>query len=82
MKIKDNLEKSIAEILTSKGIRFIHESYSNGVNQRLDFFLPDHYVYIEVKKFHSDRIIEQLKSQENVIVIQGRKSIEFLKKIL
>jgi len=30
----------------------------------------------------SDRTIDQLASQENVIVIQGIKSIEFLEKIL
>jgi hypothetical protein len=79
MEITDDLENAVAKILTRKNIRFIH---AYGRNQRLDFYLPDYDVYIEIKKFHSDRIIAQLRSQNNVIVIQGRKSIEFLNNIL
>lgn len=81
MKITDDLEKRVAEILSRKGIKFTHESYK-GIDQRLDFFLPEYDIYIEIKKFHTDRVLEQLKSQDNIILIQGIKSIEFLEKIL
>lgn len=72
----DHLEKAVGECLTRKGITFIHESQDP--DQDLDFYLPDYDVYIEVKQFYADRISRQLASRDNVIVIQGRKSIEFL----
>lgn len=76
----DFLEKEIAELLTVKGIKFIHESEDR--NLRLDFYLPDFDIYLEIKQYHSDRVNEQLKSEENVIVIQGKKSLEFFKHAL
>ena len=82
MKISDNLELRIAELLTRKAIKFVHEGYKNGINQRLDFYLPDHDIYIEVKKFHTDRVLKQLESQDNIILVQGDKSVKFLEGIL
>lgn len=76
MHYSDHLEKAVGECLTRKGITFIHESQDP--DQDLDFYLPDYDVYIEVKQFHTDRISRQLASRDNVIVIQGRRSIEFL----
>jgi hypothetical protein len=76
----DHLEKEVAEVLESKGIDFVHESEGNSSN--LDFYLPAYDVFIEVKQFHSDRVVKQLASKDNVIVIQGKKSIAFLKSIL
>lgn len=77
MKITDDLEKEVAKILKSKGIKFVHESYKNGIDQRLDFYLPDFDVYLEVKKFHTERTIQQLEYQRNVILIQGRNQLIF-----
>ena len=77
---KDHLELAVAEMLLDLKINFIHESQNNGSN--LDFYLPDFDVFIEVKQFHTDRVNKQLTSQENVILIQGKKSIEMLKKLL
>jgi len=82
MKITDNLELRIADLLNSKCIKFVHEGYKNGINQRLDFYLPDHDIYIEVKKFHTDRVLKQLESQDNIILVQGDKSVKFLESIL
>lgn len=39
---------------------------------RLDFYLPDHGVFIECKQFYSERIARQMSSVHNVIVIQGK----------
>lgn len=71
----DELEELIGDTLTSCDIRFER-------SQRLDFFLPDHDVYLEVKKYHSDRSSSQLSSQDNVILIQGAKSVKFICHIL
>lgn len=79
-KISDFLEKKVSEILISQKIKFIHESEKNGSN--LDFYLTDYDVYIEVKQYHTDRVAKQLASKDNVILIQGRKSIAMLTKLL
>lgn len=80
MKITDDLELRVIDVLNRKQVEFIHESKGN--NQRLDFYLPDYDVYIEVKKFHTDRVLDQLNSQNNIILIQGEKSIRFIENIL
>ncbi|CAB4218679.1 hypothetical protein UFOVP1605_41 [uncultured Caudovirales phage] len=72
--ISCDLEQSLADSLTEVGISFIHESQRK---QRLDFYLPDFDIWIEVKKFDSERTGEQIKSQENVVLIQGKKAMEF-----
>jgi NMD protein affecting ribosome stability and mRNA decay len=71
----DHLELSVARNLTRLNIPFIHESENK--EQGLDFYIPEKDVYIEVKQFHSDRIVKQMASKENVIVLQGRKAIQF-----
>jgi len=76
----DHLEKQIAEVLDSLGIDFVHESEDK--YQELDFWLPRHDVYIEVKQFHASRIEKQMASRSNVIVLQGRKSVELFKTLL
>lgn len=77
----DHLERMLGDTLTELNIPFIHESQGNG--SRLDFYLPRSKVYIEVKQFHSDRVLNQLKSKDNIILLQGRGAvlafIEFLK---
>jgi myo-inositol-1-phosphate synthase len=78
----DDLEKQVADLLIERGVKFLHESqYNKGQDRVLDFYLPDFDVYIEVKQFHTERSSGQLSSQDNVILIQGRKSIEFLKQL-
>lgn len=66
----DELEEKVGQALQEANILFTK-------NQRLDFFLPDFNVFIEVKKYHSDRSPSQLASEENVILLQGAKSISF-----
>lgn len=76
----DHLEKEVADILFELNINFIHESESK--KPILDFYLIDFDVFIEVKQFSSDRIHKQLCDKDNVILIQGRKSVKMLKTLL
>lgn len=70
-----DLELEIEQALIDAGIKFKCE-------QRLDFFLPDFNVYVEVKKFHSDRSASQLASQDNVILVQGRLAVKLFCSLL
>ena len=73
--MKDHLENAIEKALIEAKIKY-------KTKQRLDFYLPQHDVYIEVKQYHSDRSNDQLKSQENVIFIQGKKAVELFCKMI
>lgn len=70
----DPMEEATEKWLLTNGIRY--ERMDAGIG--LDFFLPDFDLYIEVKRFHSPRIGEQMSRAENVIAIQGIKSFNFL----
>lgn len=78
----DHLEQKVGEALSDAGISFIHESQDNILTKALDFYLPDNETYIEVKQYHTDRTNEQLKRDDNIIVLQGKKSVEFFCKSL
>ena len=70
----DHLEKKLAEALDEVGIQFVHESENS--EQELDFYIPFFDVYIEVKQFHAERIARQMSSKDNVLDVQGMKSID------
>jgi hypothetical protein len=72
----DHLEKRVAEVLDKAEIEFVHESENK--EQGLDFYLPFFDVYIEIKQFHADRISRQMSSKDNVIAVQGTKSVNLL----
>lgn len=72
----DHLEKMLGDAFISKGISFTHES-EKGANQKLDFHLTDLGIFIEVKQYHAERIGKQCGYEENVIVLQGFKSVLF-----
>jgi hypothetical protein len=74
--IMDPMEMLVAEALARAGVRFEHDF--SGKTKGLDFFLPEHDIFIEVKRFHSDRIGEQMSRAENVIAVQGKAAVEFL----
>jgi hypothetical protein len=76
----DNLEREISKLLDTMKINYIHESMNNGSS--LDFYLSDFNVYIEVKRFHTERSLRQLASRDNIILVQGKGSVEFLKSII
>jgi len=71
------LEKLVAEALTRANIKWIHEPPLPHTLRRIDFYLPDYNVYIEVKSFYSSkRIHEQLSNVQNSILIVGYKAVE------
>lgn len=76
----DHLEEQIAYALDNVGIAFTHESENK--EQGLDFYLPEYDVYIEVKQYHADRIAAQMKTQDNVIAIQGKAALNFFVNLL
>lgn len=75
MSTNDPMEGMIRAALTRAGIRFVEGDRNPA---RLDFYLPEFDLYIEVKQFHSDRIAGQMARAENVIVAQGSKAVEAL----
>jgi hypothetical protein len=72
----DDLEERISKLLNFMNVEFTHESENK--EQVLNFYLPQHDIYIEVKKFHTDKVNNQLKLKDNVILFQGIKTIKFL----
>lgn len=82
LQLSDPLEQYIADSLTRAGIDFIHESQNDQATKCLDFYLPDHGVYLEIKGGHSNRIAGQMARDFNVIAIQGVKSVDFICKLL
>src|SRR3546814_9274679 len=70
--ISDPVEEIIASALTQARVRFVHESEAKGECRGLDFYLPDHDLFIEVTAYYTPRKIEQLSRAPNVILIQGR----------
>lgn len=71
-----DLEKVLHEALYKRGIHAVHES--QGDTGGLDFYLPGFGVYLEVKAFHADRISTQMKSQRNVVAIQGSDAVNLV----
>lgn len=69
--ITDPVEMLIAEALTEMGVRFIHESEDKERTKGLDFLVPKWGAYIECKRLHSARSLEQLTRDDNIILIQG-----------
>lgn len=73
----DPMERLIEEALLDAGVPFTREGQP-GHQHALDFYLPDADVFIEVKRFHSDRIAAQMARVPNVIVAQGKPAVEAL----
>lgn len=81
MEIKDPMERRIAEALTANGTLFTAGPPKGAPPDsplRLDFHLPEHGLYIEVKAFHSDRIARQMALAPNVIAVQGEGAVDWL----
>lgn len=75
----DPMERIIAEALGKIGMAYTRE---NEHPSRLDFRLTDNGVEIEVKRFHSPRISDQMARSENVIAIQGAGAVRFFAALL
>lgn len=75
--ITDPVERVIADGLDQYDIPYEHEKPVG--NHRIDFFLPNEKVYIECKRFHTDRIDRQMFGIRNYIVINGMEAVQFFK---
>lgn len=73
--MEDPMERIIADALDAKGIRYVRDGQGDTAN--LDFYLPADDVHIEVKRFHTDRIAEQMSRAPNVIAVQGEAAVRF-----
>lgn len=73
----DPMERIMAEALDAAGIAYAREK-EPGNAAGLDFYLPDHDLYIEVKRMASDRSGDQLKRADNVVLVQGKAAVEWL----
>lgn len=72
--MEDPMEAIVAQALTAAGVGFSRDL--GGENPSgLDFRLCDG-VEIEVKRFHTPRIADQMARAENVIAIQGKAAVE------
>lgn len=71
----DPLEQVIADALDDAGIPYLSDH--DGTNpSHLDFRLSSG-IEIEVKRFHTPRIAEQMARADNVIAIQGEDAVRF-----
>lgn len=81
-KITDPMEQLISDGLRAGSFRFTHESEKGNPNLALDFHLTDLGIHIEVKRFHTPRIADQMSRAPNVIVAQGEDAVRFLASLL
>jgi hypothetical protein len=78
--MNDPLEQLIADALEIAEFGFITDE-GGGNPSNLDFRLHNG-VEIEVKRFHTARIAEQMARAENVIAIQGEAAVRFFADLL
>ena len=76
----DPMEKLIADALDEIGIAY-ETDFGGGNPSGLDFRLHNG-VEVEVKRFHSERIAEQMSRAENVIAVQGETATRFFAMLL
>jgi hypothetical protein len=72
----DPMEKLIADALDAVGASYTTD-FGGGNPSCLDFRLSSG-IEIEVKRFHTPRIAEQMARADNVIVAQGEWAVRFL----
>lgn len=78
--MSDPMEQLIADALDYHGIEYVREQDPRAY--KLDFYLPLQDVHIEVKRFHADRIAEQMSRVPNVIVAQGIEAVTVLANLI
>lgn len=65
----DPVEQIVREALQARGIDFVEEEHP--LAMRLDFYLVDYGVHVEVKQMFSARVADQMARVPNIIVVQG-----------
>lgn len=79
--MSDPMETVVAEALDIAGINYSRDL--GGTNTvGLDFYLIDYDVHIEVKRFHTSRISEQMSRAPNVIALQGIEAVKLFASLI
>lgn len=76
-RLRDPMEALIERALIAAGVRFRREDELPD-GPRLDFYLPDADTFIEVKRMHTPRVVDQMSRVPNVIVAQGEGAVRTL----
>lgn len=77
----DPMEREIEEALIFAGVPYqLEHEMPDG--HKLDFHLPDHDVAIEVKRFHTPRLADQMARYPNVIAVQGDKAVRAMANLI
>lgn len=76
--ISDPLEQLVADALDSLGIKYEHESEPTTLAKvhSLDFYIPGFDIFIEIKRFHTERVTYQISRVENLILLQGEQAVK------
>lgn len=77
---KDPMESAFQKACDDAGIECCRDDNYKGCSG-LDFYLPGHDVYVEVKQMHTPRIAEQMSRKDNIIVLQGLGAVRAFHKI-
>jgi hypothetical protein len=76
--LPDPMEKGFEKLCDALRIKWERDDHRSG----LDYWLPELRVYVEVKRFHSPRIADQLSRRSDVIAIQGMNALDAFRKMV
>lgn len=72
----DPMERIIAAALEKANLRYADETHPTSM--KLDFYVWDKRVHIEVKQLYSERSVRQMQRAPFGILAQGRYAVEWL----
>jgi hypothetical protein len=75
----DPLELKFEAWLIGQGVKYNRPERLHSDPTQLDFYLPDFDLYVEIKRFHTPRLTNQLAlvpSTSNAMVLMGNKAID------
>lgn len=82
----DPLESEMERILTERGIVFTRPDRDASVKPTVDFHLPEYGLYVEVKAYATERMVEQLIRSEldggPVMVLVGLEAVRAFGRLL
>lgn len=79
------LERKFAELLQHFGVEYTRPERDSADPTNLDFYIPALKLYVEIKRFHTDRINHQLSKVPlgyDVMVLQGNTSVDAFRGLL
>ena len=74
----DPLEKQFQRFLEDKGIEFTRPERDPLDPTNLDFYIPKLDLYVEIKRFHTERLIKQVAAvphEANTMILVGNNAI-------